>query len=88
MNKFMKLYTQLCKDPKRAKFEMVRTAAGELFKAVQENYYHAQDLEDLNFSEVCAWCGWPDFQDGGIFEQHIRIAANMVLEVLGEKPQH
>ena len=70
------------------KFEMVQKAARELFEAVQKNYYEFSDLKDLNYSEICEWGGWPDLQDCGVFEQAIDLAANMVLGVLGYKPQH
>lgn len=85
LNKF---YAQYCADQEKTKFEMVQKAARELFKAVQENHYEFSDLKDLNYSEICDWCDWPDFQDCGIFEQAINLAANMVLGVLGYKPQH
>ena len=78
-------YAQWREDQEKTKFEMVITAAKELFRAVQEKYYDAQDLKNLkicHFAETCGWCGWPDFQDGGIFEQAIKAAANMVLEAL------
>lgn len=81
-------YAQYCADQKSTKFEMVQGAARVLFEAVQENYYEFSDLKDLNYSEICDWCGWPDLQDDGIFEQAINTAANMVLGVLGYKPQH
>ena len=81
-------YAQYCADQESTKFEMVQEAAREIFKAVQENYYEFSDLKDLNYSEICEWCDWPDLQDGGIFERAIDLAANMVLGVLGYKPQH
>ena len=82
LNNLNKVYVQYCA------FEMVQKAARELFKAVQENYYDFSDLKNLNYSEICEWCGWPDLQDYGVFEQAIDVAANMVLGVLGYKPQH
>ena len=85
LNKF---YAQYCADQEGTKFEMVQTAAREIFESVQCKYYGLADLKNLNFSEICGWCGWPDFQDGGIFEQAIVAAANIVCEVLGHKPQH
>lgn len=81
-------YAQYCADQEKTKFEMAQTAAREIFNAVQRDYYSFEDLKDLNFSEICGWCGWPDFQDNGIFEQAIATAANMVLGVMGYKPQH
>lgn len=81
-------YARYCADQEGTKFEMVQAAARELFKAVQENYYDFEDLKYLNYVEICEWCGWPNFQDCGIFEQAIDLAANMVLGVMGYKPQH
>lgn len=85
LNKF---YADYCENPQKAKFEMAQKAARELFRAVQENYYGYKDLQQLNYSEVCDWLDWPDFQDSGIFEDAIENAANMVLGVLGFKPVH
>ena len=85
LNKF---YAQYCADQESTKFEMVQKAARELFDAVQENYYGFDELKYINYSEVCEWLGWPDLQDGGIFEHAINTAANMVLGVMGYKPQH
>ena len=81
-------YAQWCKDPRKTKLEMVNIAAREILEAVQEDYYNLDDLKNLNFAEICEWCHWPNFQDSGIFEQVIEIAANTVLEVLGYKAQH
>ena len=85
LNKF---YAQYRANPEKTKFEMAQTAAGEIFKAVQENYYDFSDLKEPNFTEICDWCDWPNFEDNGIFEQAIKTAANMVCGVLGYKPQH
>ena len=70
------------------KLELIRMAETELFNAVKKNYYDVDDLKSINYSEVCDWCGFPDFQDGGIFEQSIDTAANTILNVLGYKPTH
>ena len=70
------------------KFNLVVRAARELARAVQENYYDLSDLNIINYSEVCDWCNFPDLQDGGIYEQAIETAANMVLGTLGFKPFH
>lgn len=85
---FNRFYAQYCADREKTIFEMVQKAAGKLFKAVQENYYEFSDLKDLDYGEICEWCDWPDLRDGGIFEHAIEIAANMVLGVIGFKPQH
>lgn len=81
-------YEQYRKNTDRVKFEMVQSAARELFKAVQERYYDREDLTTINYSEVTEWLGWPDLQDNGIFEEIINIAANTVLGIMGFKPTH
>ena len=75
-------------DSLGTKYEMVQSAARELLTAVKNNYYELDDLQELNYPEVCGWLDWPDFQDGGIFEQSIDIAANQVLSLMGYKPCH
>ena len=70
-------------------FDIAVTAAARvLTKAVQDDYYDVQNLKDLNFDEIRDWCGQIVRLDCGISKRAIEIAANMVLEVLGEKPQH
>ena len=92
MKNYNEIYGQLCTrlmtDRENTVFEMTQNAARELFKAVQKDYYDWTCLRDLNYSEICDWLDWPDLQDGGIFEQTIDNAANMVLGVLGYKPLH
>ena len=92
MKNYSEIYGQLClklvTDRENTVFEMTQSATRELFKAVQENYYDWKDLQSLNYSEVTDWLDWPDLQDSGIFEQVIDMAADMVLGVLGYKPQH
>ena len=50
--------------------------------AVQENYYDLSDLNNINYSEVCEWCNFPDLQDGGIYEQAIDAAAKIIIEII------
>ena len=85
MNNFVKLYT---KDPVMSKAAIVNKVFESILDAVHQNYYEFKDLKELNYSEICDWCGFPDFQDNGIFEQCIDIAADAVLRILGYKPQH
>ena len=75
-------------DPINVKSTIVNKAFIELILAVQRSYYGYNDLMNLNYSEICHWCEFPDLQDGGIFEQCIDIAADSVLRILGYKPQH
>ena len=82
LNKF---YESWCKNSREAEFEMTITAAREIFKGVQEDYLDREELENLNSEKIyrlCQWCGWPFFNDGGIFEQAIKRAVNTVLGVL------
>lgn len=92
MKKLCEAYGQLCvnleNDREKTVFEMTQSAARVLFEAVQENYYKLSDLQGLNYSEICSWLDWPDLQDGGIFEHIIDMAADIVLRVLGYRPQH
>lgn len=64
------------------KFNLVARAARELAHAVQENYYDLSDLNSINYSEVCEWCNFPDLQDGGIYEQAIDTAAEIIIEII------
>lgn len=85
LNKFYQDYSA---NPIQAKADLIHAAIDVLYKAVQDGYYHFEDLAHLNYSEVTDWLDWPDFQDGGLFEQTIDHAANAVLGLLGYKPQH
>ncbi len=85
LNKFYQDYEA---NPLQAKIGLVQKAIAELHKAVQDNYYRFEDLAHLNYSEVTEWLDWPDFQDGGLFEQCIDAAANAVLLAMDYKPQH
>lgn len=64
------------------KFNLVVRAARELTCAVQENYYDLSDLNNINYSEVCEWCNFPDLQDGGIYEQAIDAAAKIIIGII------
>lgn len=60
--------------------ELVQQAVDEIFKAVLEGYYVDVDLKRPNYTEICEWLGWPNFQDGGLFEQAIDKATKMILD--------
>ena len=70
-------YIKYQKNPIQAKLELVLIANKEILKAMDNNYYSIDDLKQPNYSEICEWCGFPDFQDGGIFETIIDIAINL-----------
>lgn len=63
--------------------ELVQQAADELFEAVEENYYDTSDLKRPNYTEICEWLDWPNFQDGGLFEQAIDKATKIVISKRG-----
>lgn len=46
------------------------------------------DINSINFSEYCAILGWPDFQDGGVFEQIIEKACIVACEIYGYKARY
>ena len=87
LNKFYREYEI---HPEMAKLALVQMAERTLLEAVLEHNVTREDLaEDMNYAEVLSdWLGWPDWQDGGIFEQCVDIAANTVLQVMGFKPYH
>ena len=72
-----KWYIEYQKNPIQAKLELVLIANKEILKVMDHNYYSIDDLKQPNYSEICEWCGFPDFQDGGIFETIIDTAINL-----------
>lgn len=78
MNNWVKAYMA---DPAKTKRRMVVEAINELGPAFEQGYYGYTDLKELNYSEICEWLGWPDLQDGGVFESCINIAAKAVLDM-------
>lgn len=61
------------------KIEMLGNAMSVLNDAIKQNYYNSNDLIELNYSEITEWLGWPDFQDGGVYEQIIELASEAIL---------
>ena len=72
-------------DPIRTKLELIREAEDLLACWCIDNI---DELLAPNYSEICDALGWPDFQDGGIFEQCIDAALNTMLACRGCKPAH
>ena len=87
LNDFYKNFSQ---NPEATKFALVRRAERIIFEAVQAGRVDCSELlEPLNYAEILEdWLGWPNFQDGGIFEQCADAAVNTVLQVYGFKPAH
>ena len=61
------------------KTEMLGNAMSVLNDAIKQNYYNSNDLISLNYSEITEWLGWPDLQDGGVYEQIIKLASEAIL---------
>lgn len=70
---FSSFYEVFVNDQTEAKHSLVMAAVDKLLPVYKKGYYGLDDLENLNYSEICNWLGWPDLQDGGIFEQAIEI---------------
>ena len=81
-------YIKYQKNPIQAKLELVLIANNEILKAMDNNYYSIDDLKQPNYSEICEWCGFPDFQDGGIFEKIIDTAINLAANLNDYKALH
>ena len=77
LNEFYARYNANQEGTKR---ELVQQAVDEILEATEENYYDTSDLKRPNYTEICEWLGWPNFQDGGLFEQAIDKAAKIVLD--------
>lgn len=80
LNKF---YEMWCKNSRETEFEMLLTAAREIFKGVQEEYFGHDELKNLSTERIydlCKYLGWPFLNDGGIFEQIIKKAVNIVFK--------
>ena len=66
-------------DRELLKLYLFQVAYDAVICAIRQNYYELKDLTEYpNYSEICEWCGWPDLQDNGIFEQAIDAAWNVV----------
>lgn len=87
LNEFMKEFNE---DPEITKLNMVRKAISYIEEGIKEgiiNYNNIiKELENPDYSEICDYLGWPDFQDGGIFEQCIDIACDTMLQIYDYKP--
>ena len=85
---FNEFYDKFEENPIQAKLELVLIANKEILKAIEKGYYSIADLKEPNYSEICEWCGFPDLQDGGIFETIIDIAINLAANLNDFKALH
>lgn len=60
---------------------LIRRAYEVIADALDKEYYKREDLITINYSEICDWLNWPDFQDSGLLEQAITMAVNQALWV-------
>ena len=65
-------------DRELLKLYLFQIAYEAIVDAVRDNYYKFEDpVSSPSYTEICEWCGWPDLQDNGIFEQAIDAAWNV-----------
>lgn len=65
-------------DRELLKLYLFQVAYEAIVDAVRDDYYELENLvSSPNYTEICDWCGWPDLQDNGIFEQAIDAAWNV-----------
>ena len=74
-------------DRESLKLYLFQVAYDAVIDAIRQNYYEHKDFTEYpNYSEICDWCGWPDLQDNGIFEQAIDAAWNVARYANGLVP--
>lgn len=85
LNEFMKGYKE---DPEGTKFDMVHQVMNDIMDDINSGYYGniSEELFNPDYERICDNLGWPDFQDGGIFEQCIDIACDTILQIYDYKP--
>lgn len=83
LNEWYKHYSE---NPGKIKCMMIR----EMFRRIVNEFIRLtnngdglelceMDLDNINYSHYCHICGWPDLQDGGIFEQCIEEAGEIAI---------
>lgn len=85
LNEFIREYKE---DPEITKLNMIRRVIDDILEDINEGYYQdlTKDLCPPDYERICDNLGWPDFQDGGLFEQCIDIACDTILQINGYKP--
>lgn len=85
---FNEFVTKFETNPIQAKLELVLIANKEILDSIENGQYSIIDFKEPNYTEICEWCGFPDFQDGGIFETIIDIAINLAANLNDFKTLH
>lgn len=82
---FLKQYEE---NPEKTKLSMIRRVMDDIQEDIDYRYYDnlSEDLCPPDYGRICDNVGWPDFQDGGLFEQCIDIACDMMLQIYGYRP--
>lgn len=85
LKEFLKEYKE---NPEKTKLNMVRKVMDDIQEDIDQGYYDdlPKDLCPPDYERICNNLGWPDFEDGGLFEQCIRIACDTMLQINGYKP--
>lgn len=84
LNKFLKEYKE---NPEKTKLYMVRKVMDDIQEDIDQGYYELpKDICPPDYERICDNLGWPDFQDGGLFEQCIDIACDTMLQIYDYKP--
>lgn len=83
LNKWYKAYEDNSGKIKCHMIHLVfRVIVNEFIRATKHGYgldSCEMDLDTINYSHYCDIMGWPDLQDGGIFEQCIEEAGEMAI---------
>lgn len=85
LKQFLKEYKE---NPEKTKLSMVCKVMDDIQDDIDSNYYDnlPEDLCPPDYERICNNLGWPDFEDGGLFEQCIRIGCDTILQINGYKP--
>ncbi|MBD5381912.1 hypothetical protein [Clavibacter sp.] len=79
-------------NPEQTRMLMFKDAFDEAYRLINGADFDLKscefDLNVINYSHFCETLGWPDFQDGGVFEQVIEEACMVVCHMMGFKASY
>lgn len=78
-------YKHYCENSGFIKAQMIEYMFNKIISEFEYNHrielygieHCEMDLDNINYSHYCYIAGWPDLQDGGIFEDCIETAGEM-----------
>lgn len=80
------------RNPEKTKMLMFKDAYNEAYATIASANFNLEqcefDYNCINYSHFCENLGWPDFQDGGVFEQVIEEACSVVCHMFGFKTSY